>query len=276
MAEIWAPKMMIEKRYARSIKKLFEEFENIIKAFTNPDDILSALVDYTATKAFKKAAGDIAMKMVTHLFNDGQRTWREAARVNSQGREIYELLKNELNTTPMGALYYELIQSNALLITTLPDEISYQVIGEVMEMQQQGKRANEIAEEIKKLFPETTKARAKLIARTEVSKASTALTQARCDYMDIKWYVWKTSSDARVRKSHDHMDNVLINWNDPPSPEKLAGLPEYGKYHAGNTFNCRCYPEPLIELKYLRWPHKVYHNGTITKMTMAGFEKIAL
>lgn len=276
MSELWVPKLMIEKRYARSIKKLFSRYEEIIRSVTDPQDILSALAEYTASSAFKKAAEDIAMKMVTHLYSDGQTTWRTAARENGRGREIYNALKHELDTTPVGALYYDLIRSNALLIKTLPEEIARQVSQEVAEFAQSGRRAEDIAEKIKELFPEATKARANLIARTEVSKVSTALTEARCQNLSIDWYNWRTSKDQRVRKSHDHMDDVLIHWQHPPSPERLAGVQEYGQYHAGNTFNCRCYPEPLIEPEHIKWPHKVYTGGTITRMTMAEFKKIAL
>jgi hypothetical protein len=70
------------------------------------------------------------------------------------------------------------------------------------------------------------------------------------------------------------MSDVLIAWSDPPSPEQLFGEKSYGKYHAGNIFNCRCYPEPLVELHYVNWPHKVYHGGQIKTMTLAQFERL--
>jgi uncharacterized protein with gpF-like domain len=113
-----------------------------------------------------------------------------------------------------------------------------------------------------------------LIARTEVSKTSTALTRARSEDIGIRWYVWKTSEDARVRSSHKHMDNVLISWSSPPSPEKLDGLRSVGHYHAGEIWNCRCYAEPVIEVEYLSWPHKVYCGGQIVKMSRKQFEGI--
>ena len=119
-----------------------------------------------------------------------------------------------------------------------------------------------------------SKSRISLIARTESSKASTALTEARAESLNLPWYVWRTSKDARVRSSHRHMDGVLIAWAEAPSPEALKGLKSYGTYQAGNTFNCRCYPEPLIYLDQVSWPHKVYHNGTIREMTRSAFKKI--
>jgi hypothetical protein len=59
------------------------------------------------------------------------------------------------------------------------------------------------------------------------------------------------------------MDGVLINWNDLPSPELLKGMKNEGRYGPGEIYNCRCFPAPLIELKYLEWPMKVYQNGHI-------------
>lgn len=275
MSDLWVPKLMIEKRYARSIKKMYGQYEQIIKTYTDPNAILSALQDYVASAAFRKASEDLAMKVVTHLFTDGQKTWREAARVNGRGREIYDALQDELRNTPIGGVYYGLIQNNALLISTLPNDIAEQVTREVAEFAQSGRRSEDIASKIKQLFPDATKARADLIARTEVSKASTALTEARCQNLGINWYNWRTSEDQRVRSSHKHMDEVLINWHNPPSPEQLNHERAYGNYHAGNTFNCRCYPEPVMALDYVKWPHKVYYNNTIQLMTLAQFKKIA-
>ena len=69
------------------------------------------------------------------------------------------------------------------------------------------------------------------------------------------------------------MEGVLVNWNDPPSPEKLIGEKDVGKYHAGNIWNCRCYSAPLLEIDDVKWPHEVYMNGKIKKMNRKEFEK---
>ena len=62
------------------------------------------------------------------------------------------------------------------------------------------------------------------------------------------------------------MEGVLVNWNDPPSPEKLVGEKPVGNYHAGNIWNCRCYPEPVVEPDWLPNRVKVYHDGQIEAM----------
>jgi uncharacterized protein with gpF-like domain len=70
------------------------------------------------------------------------------------------------------------------------------------------------------------------------------------------------------------MEGVLVNWKNPPSPEELAGEPSVGKYHAGCIWNCRCYPEPIIDLDDVEWPSKVYHDGKIERMSRAKFETL--
>lgn len=274
MAALWAPKLMIEKRYTRSIRKIMKQFELLAEGKTEPEEILAAWKDCAASAAYQKAAEDIAMKMVTHLFEDGQKTWRQAARANGMGREIYAALRQEF-IGPTGGRYHDLIRQNAQLIKTLPLDTAEHITKYVAKQYKRGLRAEEIAERIQLMFPEKTKANAELIARTEVSKASTALTQYRCEDMGIKWYIWRTSEDQRVRDSHDKMEGILIRWDDPPNPEALNNERSYGYYHAGNTFNCRCYPEPLIELHYTSWPHKVYYGGRIQMMTLMQFKRIA-
>ena len=117
--------------------------------------------------------------------------------------------------------------------------------------------------------------RARLIARTETSKATTALTQARAEELDLQWYLWRTSEDQRVRVSHRRMNNVIFNWKSPPAPEKLVGEKSTaGRYHAGNIWNCRCYPEPLLRFDQVPWPHKVFVGGAIRPMTLVAFRNL--
>lgn len=159
---------------------------------------------------------------------------------------IYEALRKELQGPIGGAVNYQ-IQRNAELIKSLPLDIAKQVNEHILTEAMKGTRSVNIAEQIKVFFPHESEAKANLIARTETSKTATALTQARCESVGVQWYIWRTSEDSRVRSSHKIMDGVLVNWNDPPSPEQLSGVGKpYGRYHAGDTFNCRCYAEPIM------------------------------
>ncbi|WP_220389001.1 phage head morphogenesis protein [Paenibacillus tyrfis] len=167
------------------------------------------------------------------------------------------------------------IERNATIIKSIPLDVSKLVTEHILVESMKGVRAIDIAEQIKELFPEKSNARAELIARTETSKTSTALTRARSENLGVDWYVWRTSEDSRVRDSHALMNGVLIRWSDPPSPEQLDGEKRsYGHYHAGEIFYCRCYGEPVIGLDRIAWPAKVYYGGRIQRMTRKQFESI--
>lgn len=272
--DLWKPKRRIEVLYKKSLKQLMRRLEKKLLGLTSIRDILNTIKKFAESKEFKEYAEKSAMKMVTSLFSDAGRTWREAARKNSKGKEIYEALKKEFNT-PIGLAVKEQIERNAELINSMPKSISKEITEHVASETLKGRRAEYIAQDLQKMYPYMIESKAKLIARTEVSKTSTALTKARCENLGINWYIWHTSEDQRVRSSHSHMEGVLICWDNPPSPERLIGEKFVGYYHAGNIYNCRCYPAPVIKLDFISWPHKVYYNGAIQTMTRKEFEIIA-
>lgn len=230
---------------------------------------------FAESKSFSVAASKSAQQIVTMINNAQFNNWRTAATVASKGRQIYNALLLETKKgNPVGNTYRVLVDQNATIIKTLPHDIAEKTTRKVSKLAIEGMRASEIAKEIQKDFPKAGKASAKLIARTEVSKASTALTHSRSQNLGIDYYVWRTSEDARVRSSHAHMDDVIVPWNSPPSPELLNHQKSEGNYHAGNIYNCRCYAEPLVSLSLVKWPHKVYHNGSISMFTRSQFEAL--
>jgi len=259
---------------------------------TNPFDILLKLRSIANSRQFNEYAQAAATHMVGEVRKENDQHWRTAsAEIHfKKAQQIHEALKKELSTTPRGAVVQEIIEKNATLIKKdIPADTAKRISETARDMTFQGKRSDEIAEEIKKDLPKITEGRIKLIARTETSKASTALSEARARALNLNWYIWRTSEDGAVRASHKLMDDVLISWDDPPDPESLAlaaGIMEkrgnksyppvsVGKYHAGNVFNCRCYPENVVSIDIIDFPHKVYTNGVIQRMTKAQFEEIA-
>jgi SPP1 gp7 family putative phage head morphogenesis protein len=281
----WEPKRRIEETYRREIKSLMSRFAGYLGplALTDPGQIIDALRSFFGTEAFGDLAHAAASRMITGLFVDGARTWREAARESMRGRMIYQALQQEL-AGPVGARVRQLVAENARLITTFDKmrignsrTLAQQTADWINAEAYKGRRASQIAEDLKKQLPELADSRVTLIARTETSKASTALTRARSEEFGWDWYVWRTAKDARTRKAHQHFDGVLVSWNDPPAPESF--IPEIksslGHYHAGDSPNCRCYPEPLLRLDQVQWPHKVYKAGIIKPMTRARFARLA-
>lgn len=271
----WSPKRRIELQFQRTIDTIGKSMLSDIEGLTDPLEITNVIRSWIHNMTFHRFAEETAKKMVGSLLNAGEKTWRQAARENSNGRLIYDALRKELTGT-VGISFASEINRNAGIIKSLPLDIANQVTRYISEESIDGRRADDIANDILRKFPSMARNRAALIARTEVSKTSTALIQARCENVGLDWYVWRTSEDGRVRDSHRHMESVLVKWTNPPSPERLIGEKNPpAPYHAGNIYNCRCYPEPVVNLDYIKFPVEVYWNGIITKMTRSQFTKIA-
>ena len=285
--QLWEPARRIELAFTRALRRVARELVRIARRYTDANDIIAAIRRYAETKAFMKFAKACAMKMVTGLFHDVGRSWREAAAANGKGRELYRALMRELRTTGRGAYLDQLITDNTYRIVTLPEDIGKEVAAYVEREALKGRRASDIEKEIQRMFPERTKAKAELIARTQISYTQTTLIRTRAESLGCMWYVWRAvgggKGDGRTRSSHRAMSGVLVHWNDPPAPEDLfpryteSGRPyrnTLGHYHAGQAPNCRCYPETVIDLDLVTWPSRVYRNGSIVTMNRRQFEQI--
>lgn len=272
--KIFQPPRSIERRYRRAIDRLLFEVKKQAKKALTPEDAIQLIRRFARSPTFRDAAYDIARSMVTHLATANQRTWREAAAKGGKAREIYQALKKELSNS---RLYHNIIRNNAQYISSAPLDVAEKLTAKMAKGYEAGRRPDDLLQEVLTEWSGYSKSQAKLIARTEVSKASTALTHARCEKAGVGWYVWRNSEDERVRSSHQYMNGVLVAWSEPPSPEELDPRHEqrpYGKYHAGETFNCRCYPQALLEFSDVSWPHKVYYQGRVRYMTLAEFKRI--
>lgn len=285
--QLWEPARRIELAFTRALRRVARELNRIARRYTDANAIVSAMYRYASTKAFLKFAEACAMKMVTGLFHDVGRSWRQAAAANGKGRELYRALMRELRTTGRVAYLDQLITDNTYRIVTLPEDIGKEVAAYIEREALKGRRASDIAKEIQRMFPERTKAKADLIARTQVSYTQTNLIRTRAESLGLNWYVWRAvgggKGDGRTRSSHRQMSGVLVSWNDPPAPEDLfpmyteSGRPyknTLGHYHAGQAPRCRCYPETVIDLDLVTWPCRVYRNGAITTMNRRQFESI--
>lgn len=271
----WKTTRLLQDSFLDTLSKLTDLFHYI--AFSAGDDkekYINDMRNFQNSEPFNSFVYSAVRRMVTPIAVQNMRTWRMAAKKATKNPSLYRMLMSEINQGLKSDIEIQ-IEENASLIKTLPSDVAKKVTKDISDMALKGMRASEIAKVIREQTDKHSRASAKLIARTEVSKTTTALTKARCDNLDLHWYVWRTMEDGdRVRKSHRIMEGVLVNWKEPPSPEALAGEKSVGNYHAGNIWNCRCYPEPLIEIDDISWPHKVYTNGKIQTMGKMQFKQM--
>lgn len=272
---LWRRARSVENEYLKSLYIICDIFTKIAQSSGNDQQkYIQKMNNFQNSYQYEKFIMSTVKRMVTPLSVDNMRTWRQAARKSTKGKFLYRVLMEELDQG-IGHVINNQVISNASLIRTLPNDVAQKVNKNIAEEALKGERARSIEQIIRQETDKHSRASARLIARTEVSKTQSALTQARSEQLDLRWYVWRTALDGdRVRKSHRLMEGVLVNWKDPPAPEELVGEKSAGHYHAGNIYNCRCYPEPLLDIDDVKWPHKVYQNGQIISMGKRQFEQI--
>ena len=271
------PNSRIETRFATSLDKLLHSIEQAVTAAATPQDVINLLTRYSQSPEYKAWCDTLALTVTTQVNKGVSATWRQAAQKAGRGSEIYSRILLDLKS-PTGGVFSLKLRENADLIKTFPTDLASSLNAYIAQQTNVGRRSGDILTDLLKRYPDEAKSRLHLIARTEVSKTQTALVQSRAQSLGLHWYVWQTSEDARVRNSHAHMQGVLVKWSDPPNPEALDPKGKekpYGKYHAGDTFNCRCYPEPVVNIDFVDFPAKVYYGGVIAKMTRKQFEEIA-
>ena len=100
-------------------------------------------------------------------------------------------------------------------------------------------RAADIAAEILRTS-DVTEASARRIARTEVARAASVLTESRAVYAGSEGYIWRTSGDGNVRDSHAEMNGKYVRWDTTPR------LSDGTVTHAGQIYNCRCFADPVL------------------------------
>lgn len=268
----WEVKRRIERNYYTALRKLRKFILQSLKNAESLRDILSDLNRVSESDALDRWANTYARTFATAIQEEDARTWRQAATKSSTGVRMYKALQKEM-AGPVGDRVREIIDNNAHYIKTLPQTAAKEIVRFTGTQAFADNRESYTADKFKVLVGHMTESHAKLISRTETSKAHAALTQARMESIGLDWYIWHTSEDERVRSSHRIMDGVMCRYSDAPHPEALAGEKDVGGYSPGNIYNCRCFAEPVIEWDGIAWPMKVYENGQISRMSKHWFEE---
>lgn len=143
-------------------------------------------------------------------------------------------------------------RENSDLITSIGRDYLNGVSQRTVQFVTSGRDPRAYAEELRKLHG-LTRARAKLIARTEVAKLNSQITEFRQRKIGVQEYTWRTSKDERVRESHKALEGKICRWDDPSvyrdpvlniwKPRSLIG----GFIgHPGRDYQCRCTAEANV------------------------------
>ncbi|NII73252.1 SPP1 gp7 family putative phage head morphogenesis protein [Dyella sp. SG562] len=174
-----------------------------------------------------------AATMLEDVNRRDRQAWQELA------AEMSHELQQEIRHAPTGVAMRGLLDEQVTLIKSMPLDAAKRVHELTLKGLEDSTRASEIAKEIA-ASGQVTASRANLIARTEVARSASVLTQARAEHVGSDGYIWRTAGDGDVRHSHKQMNGKFVRWDSPPK------LSDGTTTHAGQIYNCRCYPEPVL------------------------------
>lgn len=225
----FTPSRAAERAYQRQLRSVAEQIVRITQS-ARPEDAERALREYA--ELIDPWAKQCAANMILGVRRKNDQAWASLA--NRMGLDLRRFMAAD----PAGLQTSRMIRGNADLIRDIAIGTADRIAAAVRENLISGGRAADLAERIAEIG-EMSMARARVIALTETSKASTALTTARAQSVGSEGYIWRTAGDGDTRPSHRAMEGKFVRWDQPPVLDTMTG-------HAGEFPNCRCYPEPVI------------------------------
>nr|WP_226893101.1 MULTISPECIES: phage minor head protein [Pectobacterium] len=226
-----------ERQYLKSLQAIAQQIGAIVAGSydgsqNSADSITNTLVDYS--DVIGDWAEMVGKKMFEQVEQEEWNQWR------SVSQEIAAGLRDVVGNTPVGYVAQDIVARQIQYMKSLPLEAASRV-SEIQERAMlavvNGERPDQLYEMIM-ASGQVAASRARLIARTEIGRATGALTQARALAVGSDGYWWRIEG-AGTRPSHRKMKDKFVRWDNPPTLDGMTG-------HAGCLPNCKCWSEVHI------------------------------
>ena len=224
-----------ERVYGAQLRRLADQVGRIIRDVNPTDPAQASMLNDMLRKyaeTLEPWARRIAMQMIQDVNAKDMAAWRK------MGAELSSGLTREILLMPQDDIFKALADVQVKLIQSIPIEAALRVNNLALEAFESGSRAESIVQAIMESGG-VAKSRAMTIARTEVARTASTLTQSRAQGIGSEGYIWETSRDGDVRISHRAMRGKFVAWNDPPTLDNMQG-------HAGCLPNCRCWARVIL------------------------------
>lgn len=231
----------VESQFRVRLREVARFVGQIVKGHTAATGLVDERGLIATLGQYSEVLGPWADRLVTRMLDRVQTSnLRDFASLSGQ---ISRGLRDTLADARVGAVTRRIHADQVQLIKSLPIEAGQRAQKIAQEALVSGDRAGSIAKSIRDLdnTGAVTEARAVMIARTEIAKANSALTQARAQFVGSTHYIWRTMGDADVRDSHAALDGQVFAWDAPPFVDD-----DEGSHHPGDIWNDRCYAEPVL------------------------------
>jgi SPP1 gp7 family putative phage head morphogenesis protein len=232
----------VEFFYIRALTKLARtvgQFINDLWSTNKFDQITPVLENYA--EIIEPWAFSLSQKVIANISLQDEKAWMK------HGGKMAPIMKSELQSLSLNEIVHNLRIEQVNLIKSIPIEAARRVQNLAFEAAIAGADRRE---QIAKMILESEKVtenRAKLIARTETTRAHSIIQQSRAKFIGSEGYLWKTLRDRKVRKDHQELEGQYCRWDDPPIADKRKNV----RAHPGQIYNCRCYAIPILPARYM-------------------------
>lgn len=244
----------IGMEYQRTLMDVTRKMVNELKLSVQDiyrDNRSQIVYDASPASQINDAIAKIVSKY-TKIFNDNAKRWASifVKQVDSFGQQ--ELDKNALKagitvkmdarTRAMLNKQQAVILENVQLIKSIPEEMQKNIQGDVMRSMSEGRNLTYLEQKLTERGIKTRN-RIRLIARDQLSKATSTLNTQRTIDAGFTQAVWKHSHAGRKpRVSHVNANNKIYDMN--------KGCLIDGEYiQPGQLVNCRCNFAICIKVK---------------------------
>lgn len=231
-----------EREFAIALKRVARQSAHIVEMHTDKHrlyqegEMMRRLREYS--EQLDPWARRQAAKMIERVSKKNKKAWEQ------NSKEMGKILRSSVAQSDVGRKAADLMQEQVELIKSLPTRAGARAQKLALEAFYNGTRADEIAKQLA-ASGKVSESDAVRIARTEVARANSKITQARAQAAGSLQYIWRNSQDAAVRDAHrvrdgKRLDGQVFSWSEPPT------LDDGTQGHPGTFPNCRCYPEPFF------------------------------
>lgn len=189
---------------------------------------------------FDRLAPGVAGKFVTQVDRHSTASLHSSLKEASGGLS----LKTSVVTGRVAEIAKAATAENVGLIRSIPQQYFKDIQGAVMRSIQKGDGVKTVLEAVQKTGA-VAERRAKLIARDQTAKATSAINAARLDALKVRKFEWLHSGGGKEpRPLHkDVLNGQIFRLDDPPVIDDKTG--ERGL--PGQLINCRCRMVPVID-----------------------------
>lgn len=178
--------------------------------------------------------------------------WLKMARTSSD-RNIKKLLSEMAGkqiTIEYDKTYDEMlklrIRQNVQLIKNATEQTLTNVENIVFDAMTTGQGWADIQQTLE-IQKDIQKDRIKLIARDQTAKTNAALNELGQREAGIKYFMWRTAQDERVRSSHRELNSKIYKWGDIEQRLPVIAITHNKEVrgYPAQAVNCRCIARPV-------------------------------